>query len=60
MKNNQKINEICYCLGGGGDSKLRGEMSPPLMALKKHCLKYVLYACTKKSLRSPQNTLKSM
>ena len=27
MKNIQKRNEICYCFGGG-NSKLRGEISP--------------------------------
>ena len=31
MKNIQKTNEICYCLGGGGGG---GEF-PPLKALKK-------------------------
>ena len=47
VKNIQKTNKICYCLGGGGGGnlKLRGEIPPPppppLKALKKHCAQCV-------------------
>ena len=29
VKNIQLSTLICYCLGGGGDLKLRGDISPP-------------------------------
>ena len=37
VKNILKINEICYCLGGGGIQNLGGEISPPKGPEKKHC-----------------------
>ena len=43
VKNIQKTNKICYCLGGGGNLKLREKISSPKGPEKKSLFQAIYY-----------------
>ena len=43
VKNIQKTNKICYCLGGGGIQNLGGEISPPKGPEKNTGQRFAVY-----------------